>query len=225
MKSAINDPSTGLQLLYKHRFHGNSRYRDDVWKILCHDFFAKYIESNSVLLDLGAGGGEFSRNIVAKKKLAMDLNPDCGKSMPEDCIFLQQDCSTTWLVKDATLDIVFTSNFLEHLQHKELVEFTLREAFRCLKQGGKIICLGPNIKHIPGAYWDYWDHFTPITEESMAELLSLIGFSVTKKIDRFLPYTMSQGIKPPLVALKLYLKLPLAWRFFGKQFLIIAHKP
>jgi SAM-dependent methyltransferase len=121
--------------------------------------------------------------------------------------------------------VVFTSNFLEHLRSKELVDKTLREAFRCLKRGGKIICLGPNIKFVPGSYWDYWDHFIPITEESMAEALSLKGFRVGKKVDRFLPYTMSGGKNPPLIAVRLYLKLPFAWRFFGKQFLVIAEKP
>jgi len=78
---------------------------------------------------------------------------------------------------------------------------------------------------VPGSYWDYWDHFIPITEESMAEALLLRGFHVTEKIDRFLPYTMSGGKNPPLFTVKLYLKLSLLWRFFGKQFLVVAQKP
>jgi len=155
----------------------------------------------------------------------MDLNPDCGKRIAGYSTFLHQDCSTTWPIEDGALDVVFTSNFLEHLPSKELVDKTLREAFRCLKRGGKIICLGPNIKFVPGSYWDYWDHFIPITEESIAEVLSLKGFKVTRKIDRFLPYTMSGGNNPPLIAVRLYLKIAFAWRFFGKQFLVIAEKP
>lgn len=59
----------------------------------------------------------------------------------------------------------------------------------------------------------------------MAEALSLRGFCVTEKIDRFLPYTMSGGKNPPLFTLKLYLKLRFAWRLFGKQFLVVAEKP
>ena len=51
-----------------------------------------------------------------------------------------------------------------------------------------------------GSYWDYWDHFTPITEESMVEALSLKGFKLSSKIDRFLPYPMSGGKNPPLLA-------------------------
>jgi SAM-dependent methyltransferase len=178
-----------------------------------------------VLLDLGAGWGEFSRNIKAARKYAMDLNPDCGRRVSGSSTFLLQDCSTTWPLENGVLDVVFTSNFLEHLPSKDLIDRTLREAHRCLKPGGKIICLGPNVKFVPGSYWDYWDHFTPITEESMAEALSLKGFKLSNKIDRFLPYTMSGGKNPPLLAVKLYLKLPFVWPFFGKQFLVMAVKP
>ena len=216
--------SADLQEEYQKRFQGADQYRDAVWKVLCGEFFSKYIDKNSVLLDLGAGWGEFSRNIQAGKKYAMDLNPDCGTRVAGHSTFLHQDCSTTWPIEDGSLDVVFTSNFLEHLPSKDLVDKTLREAFRCLKPGGKIICMGPNIKFVPGAYWDYWDHYIPITEDSMAEALSLKGFSVVRKVDRFLPYTMSGGRNAPLIAIRLYLKMAFAWRFFGKQFLVIAEK-
>jgi hypothetical protein len=59
----------------------------------------------------------------------------------------------------------------------------------------------------------------------MAETLSLKGFRIARKVDRFLPYTMSAGKNPPLIAVRLYLKLVFAWRFFGKQFLVIAERP
>jgi len=221
----IDSRSKCLQEEYQQRFEDTDLYRDSVWKILCTEFFSKYVRPTSTLLDLGAGWGEFSRNILAKHKYAMDLNPDCGKKVAGHSTFLHQDCSTTWPIEDEILDIVFTSNFLEHLQNKDLIDRTLQEAFRCLKSGGKIICLGPNIKVVQGAYWDYWDHFIPITEESMAETLSLKGFRITEKVDRFLPYTMSGGRNPPLITVKLYLKFRFAWRFFGEQFLVVAQKP
>jgi ubiquinone/menaquinone biosynthesis C-methylase UbiE len=221
----MDERSVDLQEEYQQRFKGADLYRDSVWKILCKEFFSKYINPGSVLLDLGAGWGEFSRNIRATKKYAMDLNPDCGKRVSGHSIFLYQDCSTIWPFEDGALDVVFTSNFLEHLPNKGLVDKTLREAFRCLKSGGKIICLGPNIKYAPRSYWDYWDHFIPITENSMAEVLSLNGFKLVEKIDRFLPYTMSGGKNPPLITVKFYLKLRFVWRFFGKQFLVVAEKP
>jgi hypothetical protein len=93
-----------------------------------------------------------------------------------------------------------------------------------LKQGGLIVCLGPNIKYVRGAYWDFWDHIVPITEAGLAELLMLKGFSIQLKIPRFLPFSMSTGRTPPLFLVRLYLKLPVVWPLFGKQFLVIGRK-
>ena len=67
-----------------------------------------------------------------------------------------QDCSTRWPLDAGALDSVFTSNFFD-ISHKESLRRTLAEAFRCLKPGGRLICLGPNIKYLPGRYWDFWD--------------------------------------------------------------------
>lgn len=220
----MNNKELNLQDEYQKRFQKNADYRDAVWKILCQFFFSNYIAKDSVLLDLGAGWGEFSRNVIAKEKYAMDLNPDCGNRITGYAKFLNQDCSSNWPFADNTLDVVFTSNFLEHLPDKASVDTTLKEAFRCLKNKGTIICLGPNIRYLAGLYWDYWDHNIPITDGSMVEALELRGFRIINKIPRFLPYTMSSGNNPYLFFVKLYLRVPLLWRFFGKQFLITAVK-
>ena len=52
----------------------------------------------------------------------------------------------------------------------------------------------------------------------------MADFEVTSAIPRFLPYTMADGQQPPLLAVKMYLKLPIAWPLFGKQFLVTAVK-
>lgn len=214
-----------LQKEYEHRFSRSEAYRDSVWKLLCADYFSRFIPPSATLLDLGAGWGEFSRNITASRKYAMDLNEDCGRRLKGISEFLHQDCATAWPLPDGTLDVVFTSNFLEHLPDKRSVEATLDQAFRCLKPGGRIICMGPNIKYVPGAYWDFWDHFVPLTEDSLAEVLRLRNFRIAHKIGRFLPYTMSGGFQPPLIALSAYLRLPAVWPLFGKQFLVVGEKP
>jgi hypothetical protein len=100
----------------------------------------------------------------------------------------------------------------------------LQEALRCLKDGGRIICLGPNIRFLHGTYWDFWDHFLPLTDRSMIEILTLTGFTVERVEPRFLPYSMSQGFTPPIGFLTLYIRLPFLWRILGKQFLLIARR-
>ncbi len=45
-----------------------------------------------------------------------------------------------------------------------------------------------------------------------------------KSIDKFLPFTMSEGPQYPVFFVAMYLRFPLAWRIFGKQFLVAAKK-
>ena len=210
---------------YQRRFEAQAPYRDAVWKLLVHDLFQQYVRPSDTVLDLGSGWGEFILQIRARRKIAMDLNPDMPSRVGSGVETVLQDCSQTWQIQDSSLDIVFTSNFFEHLCDKDALRRTLQESLRCLRNGGCIICLGPNIRFLHGAYWDFWDHFLPLTDRSVVEILNLTGFAVERVEPRFLPYSMSQGLTPPVWTISLYLRIPLLWRIFGKQFLIVARKP
>ena len=211
-----------LQRMYGARFSSNLEYRKQVWTVLVADTFSRYVQPTDSVLDLGCGYGEFINTIRCRKKFGMDLNPDTARFLANDVTFLQQDCSLRWQVPDESLDVVFTSNFLEHLADKAALGRVLDEAGRCLRPGGRIIALGPNIKYLHGRYWDFWDHYVPITEASLTEALVTRRFAVNVCVGRFLPYTMVNGAHYPLFFLRAYLRMPFAWRLFGKQFLVVA---
>jgi SAM-dependent methyltransferase len=213
-----------LQSLYRERFLDSESYRDAVWAVLTRDFFQALIPSSARVLDVGCGRGGFINNIVAAERFAIDLNPDARRLLVPGVTCLEQSCSERWPITDDHLDWVFTSNFLEHLATKADLDATLREAWRCLKPGGGIICLGPNIRLLGGAYWDFYDHFIPLTERSLSERLTSLGFLVETARARFLPYTMVGARPMPLLLVRLYLRVPLVWRFAGKQFLVVARK-
>lgn len=214
-----------LQHEYALRFTPLADYRQRVWQVLTASFFQQYIPADGTVLDLGCGWGEFINHIHSRTKYGMDLNPETFDRLNADVAFLCADCSSAWPLDDGALDVVFTSNFFEHLRTKEDLKNTLAQAYRCLKPGGRIICLGPNIRHTGGAYWDFWDHYLALTDVSLAEGLTMGGFRVTRSVPRFLPYTMVGKRQAPLWAVRLYLKLPILWRHFGHQFLLIAEKP
>lgn len=176
------------------------------------------------MLDLGCGYGEFINQVTVPCRYAMDLNPDLPHRVPSAVRCLLQDCSRTWPLGDGSLDLVFTSNFFEHLPDKVALGRTLDEAWRCLKPGGRLVALGPNIKYLPGEYWDFWDHHLPLTELSLSEVMATRNFAIERCEDRFLPYTMARGPRYPLLFLRLYLRFKPAWRFFGKQFLVVGRK-
>jgi SAM-dependent methyltransferase len=218
------DDNAGLQQAYRTRFAGKTEYRIKVWQVLA-SYFSQWVPGDGAVLDLGAGYCEFINNVRAAAKYAMDANPDVHQRAAQSVNVLQQDCSEPWPLPESSLDAVFTSNFLEHLPDKEAVRRTLLNAHRALKPGGRFIAMGPNIKFLAGAYWDFFDHYIELTELSLAEALSNSGFAVEKQVGRFLPYTMSHGRQPPTWMLRLYLTMPVAWPLFGKQFLVIGLKP
>lgn len=214
-----------LALEYRLRFEAQAQYRDEVWKILTRSYFQRYLNRDSVVLDLGSGWGEFIRNIKAERKYAMDLNPDSAGRAGPGVEFLFQDASQDWGVPPNSLDLVFTSNFFEHLPTKETLRLTMIQANKSLKPGGRLICLGPNIRFLPDVYWDFWDHYLALSDRTISEGLSLTGFQVERCIPRFLPYTMSQGFTPPPIFVSAYLRLPFLWPVLGKQFLVVGRKP
>lgn len=214
-----------LTRIYAQRFGATSNYRRRVWQVLVPRFFQQFVPETGTVLDLGCGYGEFINNIRAKRKFGMDLNPDSQRHLNADVAFLHQDCSREWLVEPDELDLVFTSNFFEHLPDKQTLGRTLDQAFRCLKAGGLLVALGPNLKFVGGRYWDFWDHHLPLTEASLSEGLVTRGFQIERCHGRFLPYTLVGGPEYPLWILEVYLKLEFLWRFGGKQFLVVARKP
>jgi SAM-dependent methyltransferase len=139
--------------------------------------------------------------------------------------FLEQDCSKAWPLADNSLDVVFTSNFFEHLLSKQALGETIQQAARCLRPGGIMIAMGPNIRFVGGAYWDFWDHHLALTDSSISEAMRVNGLQVSKLYDRFLPYTMVNHRAVPTTLVSMYLRFPVLWSIFGKQFLVVAKKP
>jgi SAM-dependent methyltransferase len=221
---SAHDPED-LQRIYGARFSTNLEYRKKVWSVLIRQWFGRYIRPTDSVLDLGCGYGEFINAVACREKYAMDLNPDASPLLASGVRFLRQDCSTRWPLGDGSLDVVFTSNFLEHLPDKAAVGRTLDEIVRCLRPGGRLVAMGPNIKHLPGEYWDFWDHYVPLSEASLREALVTRGLRVDTCVGRFLPYTMATGPRYPVAFIRAYLKLPIAWRIFGRQFLVVGTRP
>ena len=216
--------ASSVEKIYDLRFRGLEEYRNQVWQVLVKRFFSRWIKPSDKVLDLGCGYGEFINNVEASEIHAMDLNPDAARHLRNDVSFIRQDCSENWPLDPDFFDIIFTSNFFEHLPDKETLHHTIGHVRKHLKPGGRLLMLGPNIATLKGRYWDFWDHHVALSDQSVAELLELHGFTIEKNIPRFLPYNMSRIRKRPLFLVRLYLRLPFAWRLFGAQFFLVAQK-
>ena len=71
---------------------------------------------SDVVVDVGAGYCEFINNIRAGRKIAVDLNPRVREFAQPDVAGHQRELHRARLdADDASADVVFMSNFLEHL--------------------------------------------------------------------------------------------------------------
>jgi len=215
-----------MEHLYRNRFNDKAALnsKNAMWGVLCKYFFQRYIKKDAVVLDLAAGYCEFINNIMAKRKIAIDLNEDIRKFANHDVEVLLTKSDDLSVLEDSSVDVIFVSNFFEHLQNREVLLSTLSECNRILKSGGVLLLLQPNIRFAYREYWDFIDHVLPLSDKSLSEALMLKGFSIDKMIPRFLPYSTKSGLPVNSFLVKWYLRLPFAWGVFGKQCFVAASK-
>lgn len=215
-----------LAELYKIRFaEAELPRKNAIWKAICGGFLQRFVRPSDVVVDVACGYGEFLNNIVAARRIAVDLNLDAQKFLDPAVEFHARKATELAAVVPGGADVVMTSNFLEHLPDKPTLETFLDQVLLALKPGGRYLILGPNLRYLPGEYWDFYDHHLGLTHLSLCEVLRLRGFEVSLCIDRFLPYTTQGALPTAPWLVKLYLKVPLAWKILGKQFFIVATKP
>ena len=214
-----------LSRLYRERFAADDRaFKERAWAILCARVFQPLIRTTDTVVDLGAGHCEFINAIECGRKIAVDLNPEV-KRHARDAEFIQTTGTDLSPLDTGSVNVVFSSNFLEHLPDKQAVLHTLDECHRILAAEGTLIVLMPNIRYLNGRYWDYFDHYTPLTHQSLVEALGLSGFHPLRVLPRFLPYTVNQRSVPKsTLLLRLYLRVPFIWPLFGRQMLVVARR-
>jgi len=215
-----------LERLYRHRFDESSlANKRAIWAVLCKDFFSAYIKPTDCVVDIGAGYCEFINQIQAARRIAVDQNPRTAEFAAHGVEVLRDNCTELASLVDASVDVVFMSNFLEHLPSKQVVLDTLAAARRVLRPNGRLLILQPNVRLIPGEYWDFFDHHTPLTEHSLCEAAALLDLKIERVIARFLPYTTKSRLPQAPWMVRLYLRLPFVWYLLGKQSFLALRKP
>jgi len=209
------------QRLYEYRFRDiDQAARLGVWAEIAPHVYG-LMGSPLKVLDPAAGRGEFIRSISAPERWAVDevAYPEAERTPGVKII--------TSSIMDADLpkehfDGVFVSNFLEHLPDPEAISLFLERMRDAMRPGGHIAIMGPNYRYCADEYWDCADHYVALTHVAVAEHLYAAGFEPKQVIPRFLPYSFRGALPPSGPLTRVYLRIPFAWRFLGKQFLVIG---
>ena len=213
---------TELDGIYDRRFgSAEASARARLWAPIT-EFLGQWIPRHGRVLDVACGDGQFIRHVAAADRWATDVR-DCSLLLGGDITFVQVDgLHLATAVPVGSFDVVFASNYLEHLPTPDAVLAQMREFRKVVKDDGRLIVLQPNIRYVGAAYWDFIDHKVALTERSLVEAAEAAGFTVERLIPRFLPYTTKSRLPQSPWLVRAYLRVPLAWRFMGKQTLLVA---
>ena len=227
MSEAYGDLNSELDRLYAARFHDDEREsKARLWRIICRDFFARYVPDDGCVVDLGAGYCDFVNNISARRRIAVDLNPDTKRFAAPGVEVHQLPLERlTEAVEPETVDLAFASNVFEHLRGPDALLKVLANVRTVLRPGGRIMIMQPNVRLVGGAFWDFFDHTLPLSERGMTEALEVAGFRVVECRARFLPYTTKSRLPQWAFLVRLYLRFRSAQYLLGKQMLVVAERP
>jgi hypothetical protein len=210
--------------LYDYRFRDVPQgRRDDVWTAVA-PMLHRLMKNAVRVLDPAAGRCEFINAVPAADRWAVDAVAYEEAVASDDLKYIVSEVMEAELPLDY-FGGIFVSNFLEHLLSQEAVAAFLERMYACTCPGGRIVVMGPNFRYCAKDYFDFADHTVILTERAVEEHLYAAGYELVSVYPQFLPYTFTGRVPSHPLLVQAYLRVPLAWRLLGKQFLVVAERP
>jgi SAM-dependent methyltransferase len=196
------------------------RGRRCVWRAISR-FVAGDVRPIETLLELGAGYCDFVNAFPANKKLAFDLNPEMRAFAAPGVDLRIEDATALPGVASESVDLVFASNFLEHLDGEE-VDSLLDRVRQVLKPDGHLMLIQPNHRLCSENYFDDPTHKTIFDDENIGEWLGRHELVVKKLVPGFLPFSMNGRLPKTDILTTLYLHSP--WKPMAAQMYVVVGK-
>lgn len=193
--------------------------RSVLWKTLVASVFQKEIPADGVVLELGAGYGEFINAVNARRRVAVDQWAGMLQHLDPGVEGLVTSITQLDGVADGSVDYVFSSNCFEHVSQKDLQD-CLAQLRRKMKPGAMLTILQPNFKYCFREYFDDYTHVSIYTAQGLCDLLAANGFRIVRCVPRFLPLTLKGRLPVHPILIRLYLWSPI--KPMAKQMLISA---
>jgi len=196
-----------------------SNAREILWKTLCERYFAKFVNPQDHVLEMGAGYAHFINNIRCSQRTAIDSWPELPRFTAPGVTARVANVIDLEFVQDASVDLAFASNLFEHLT-KAAFSTVLRQLKRKIRTGGQLMLLQPNYRRAYREYFDDFTHITVYSDVSLCDFLVCNGFKIIECKPGFLPLSIKSSLPVSDLLVRLYLWSP--WKPMAKQMLVRA---
>jgi SAM-dependent methyltransferase len=193
-----------------------------VWKVVA-EHLAAWVPPGAHVLEVGAGYCQWINNVVAARRVAVDIWPDVARFAAPGVEAVVLDVARDLArLGTSTFDTILASNILEHFEPGVAVS-VVDDFGRLLKPEGRLIVIQPNFRYASRQYFDDYTHRAVFTDVSLPNLLRAHGFQIDQVQPRFLPYSM-RGTKLPVRpwTVRAYLRSP--FKPMAGQMLVVAHR-
>lgn len=138
--------------------------------------FERFFRKGMKILDIGCLKGNFL-SVDPKNITGVEINP----KVVEFCLkqgykVKNVDVEKGLPFKDNSFDGIYISHVVEHLKNPLYV---LKECYRVLKKGGKIVIKTPDYNKWKG-FWDDYTHQFPLTKKSLRDIVMDADFENIK---------------------------------------------
>lgn len=196
--------------------------RSVLWQTLCREVFQGFVPEDGSVLELGAGWCDFINNIRSTRRVAVDIWPGTADQADAGVETLIRPATDLSVLAAESFDVVFASNFLEHLHHEE-VSKVLSEVRRVLRPGGALLLVQPNYRLSTKRYFDDYTHVSVWSDIGLSSFVAASGFRVERVQSRFLPLTVKSRLPVRAWLIRAYLGSPL--KPFAGQMFVVARRP
>jgi SAM-dependent methyltransferase len=181
--------------------------RRGVWREIVRAL-ARDAPGVETVIELGAGYCDFINQFPAPHKIAFDLNPEMRPFCAPDVELRIEDAVALEGIQEASVDLVFASNFLEHLVESDIHRI-LDNIHRVLRPGGRLMLIQPNYRLCEAHYFDDPTHLSVFSDENIGSYLARSGLKLLKLVPGYLPFSMQSRLPKWPILTRLYLLSPI----------------
>ena len=143
---------------------------------LCGYLFRRFgMKQGDKFLDIGCGRGDFAKGFKDLGLEVFGIDRERGdseilKGIEVQLIYIEND---SFPFSDEIFDFVFSKSVIEHLWTPDNF---IKEIYRVLKPGGRIIVMAPDWQSQRRIFYDDYTHVHPYTTNSLSGLLKIYEF-------------------------------------------------